>query len=335
MRSRQLTHCDLILLENCFLRCKMCRMWRIPNNSSFTPPAVWKEFLRQLYEYFGSAVQIQFVGGEPLIKEGIFDLIHFAAEKEFTTTMTTNGFLVDGTVAEKIISSGLNTLVFSLDSLNPRIHDDLRGKKGLHDQVLRAIEIVSQCRREYPQINIVTTIMEANLDEIIDLARWVDSRNEIDGISFQAVMQPFNTEPDNQWHQKDEFKFLWPQNFEKINSIVDELINLRETRFKINNPIGQLKAFKAYFNNPERSIKRSQCHLGYSSLSINPRGDVFLCQSLAPIGNIHSDRFPDMWLGEKARDVRKHIRQCKRNCKSMVNCFFQEEQSFPPVASSE
>ena len=59
-------YCDLILLENCMLRCKMCHMWRCEKEIDLVPVPYHKRFIDSLHRYFGSDMQILFVGGEQI-----------------------------------------------------------------------------------------------------------------------------------------------------------------------------------------------------------------------------------------------------------------------------
>ena len=80
------------------------------------------------------------------------------------------------------------------------------------------------------------------------------------------------------------------------------------------------------FKNPEKFVRLSKCHLGYNSITVNTGGDIFLCNSMPPIGNIQDrKRFKDIWFSKKADDVRDTIRKCEHNCKLMINCFYEDE----------
>lgn len=278
--------CDLIITENCMLRCKMCRMWQSKDDSEGLEIEVWKRFIDSFNKFVGGRAQVQFVGGEPLLKRGILDFIRHTAKKGFSTTMTTNAYLMDEKMVNGIIDSGLNTIVLSLDSLKKETHDFLRGIEGVYDRLMGAIELLAKRNSNSLKIHIVTTIMQANLDDLLELTEWVNQNSAINYISFQAIMQPFFTIPDNYWYMKEQFSFLWPKDMAKVDYVLDRLINLKKEGYKISNPSSQLQIFKSYFKHPERFTKSSGCNLGYNSVSVNSAGKIFLCLAMEPIGDI-------------------------------------------------
>ena len=71
-------------------------------------------------------------------------------------------------------------------------------------------------------------------------------------------------------------------------------------------------------------MKKEGCHLGYNSLSVNSSGDVYLCFLQQPIGNIMEDSIEHIWESPLANRVRENIKNCTKNCKSMINCFTEE-----------
>ena len=304
----------------------MCRMWQSKSDAIELPIEVWRDFVDSLADFVGGKVQIQLVGGEPFFKKGVLDLIRHIAQKGFLTTMTTNAFLIDEKMARDVVDSGLNTLVLSLDSKKSQTHDFLRGVEGTYDRLIRAFSYLSKYKNNSLNLHIVATIMQPNLDDIVGLVEWVDKNPTIDLISFQAVMQPFFTPPDETWRERDEFSILWPKDLAKIEHVLDRIIDLKKKGSKITNPIAQFEIFKSYFKDPDRFVKAMRCNLGYNSLTVNTGGDIFLCNLMEPIGNIKDgEKIEEMWSSQKALEVRNKIRSCKRNCKLMINCFFEED----------
>jgi len=317
--------CDLILLENCMLRCRMCSMWQCRNDVNHVPAYYYQSFIDSLYNYFGSHdMQMQFVGGEPLLKPGIIDLIADASCKGFFTSMTTNGFLLNRKKAYQLIETKMSSIALSLDSLRPEVHDFLRGRKGLFKRVMKALKFLMRYRYPEQSVCIVVTIMEPNLDDLIPLADWAQSIDDIAAISFQAVVQPFYTEDNSDWYTKERFRFLWPTDSVKVNSVIDGLIERKEKKYKIGNSSNQLHLFKRYFEYPEQFVKKGGCHLGYNSLSVNSTGDIYLCFDQEPIGNIMRHGIDEVWESPHADKVRARIKGCTQNCKLMMNCFSEE-----------
>ncbi len=319
------SQCDLIVTENCFLRCKMCHIWKYKSDDEVVSFKTYTEFLRSLKDFTEKNMQIQFVGGEPLLKKGIFDLISCASSYGFSTTMTTNGFLVDRQKADELIDSGLNTIGFSLESLQEEKHDFLRGMPGTHKRIMDAICYLE--KSPTPENIFISTIINGeNLEDIIPIAEWVNKSHRLNFVYFQSIMQPFAMTEDDIWYEKEEAKFLWPDT-DAVHRVLDTLSALQKQGYKIANPPGQFGAFKKYFSNPRQFIKKIKCNLGYNAFTVLPNGDVFLCLSMPPIGNIITERLDAIWNSEKALAVRSQIANCQKNCKLMINCFFEDEHA--------
>ncbi len=304
----------------------MCHMWQSKSDSGGPAMRDWERFIDSFSDFVGGKAQIQFVGGEPLMQKGLRSLIKRAASKGFSTTMTTNGYAIDAPMAREIVDAGLSTLVFSLDGMKKETHDFLRGVPGTYARVMNAIDLLGRIRNDSLKIHIVTTIMRQNLDELLGLADWVNQSDVVDNISFQAVTQPFFTPEEHEWYRNEKFSFLWPEDTEKATCVLSGLAELKNKGHKITNPVPQFKVFESYFKHPERFVKNTKCNLGYNSLSVNTAGKIFLCLSMEPIGDIRDGKsVEELWLSEQVRRVREKISHCKDNCKSMINCFFEEE----------
>jgi MoaA/NifB/PqqE/SkfB family radical SAM enzyme len=302
-------------------------MWQSRKDGDTLEIDVWKRFIDSLEDFVGPQAQIQFVGGEPLLKEGVFDLINYAAQKGFTTTMTTNGYLINEEIAQKLIDSKLTSLVLSLESLNRQTHDFIRGREGVYDRAMSAIDLLHNRNNNSLSIHIVTIIMQPNLEDIPNLVEWVNKNQAIQHLSFQAVMQPFFTPLDDQWYEREEFSMLWPKDMSKVEQVLDKLVEYKQRGYKITNPVAQFDVFRAYFRYPQMFVKK-RCHLGYSSLTVNTQGKIFLCNSMESIGDIQEAKdMQELWSSKEAERVRKNIKNCTHNCKLMINCFFEEENS--------
>lgn len=322
---RRPAFCCIGLSTLCFLRCKMCFIWKAQYVKSLEEPTLneWYNFIELLGDLTDNLIEINVSGGEPLLDERNLALVSFSAKRGFPTSMPTNGFLIDEEMAHKITDSGLNAIEISLDGINKDTHDFLRGVEGCYDKVMQAISYLDKYRDNL-EIGILTTISEQNLDEIIQLTECVNKDERTETIIFQAIAQPFNTAFDCEWYNKSEYNFLWPKDIKKANAVINELIRLKKIGYKISNPISQLEVFKRYFENPQDFVKETRCNVDFY-MNINQFGDVFLCVRKEPIGNIKTDNPKDMWYLERANRVREEIKNCRVNCHHLLNCCYEEE----------
>lgn len=102
-------------------------------------------------------------GGEPLLREDIFDLAEHGTRLGLRMVMATNGTLLTSGIAEKIRSSGIQRLSISLDGANPQDHDRFRKVEGAFRAALEGIDILRSAGIEF-QIN--TTVTKHNVDQV-------------------------------------------------------------------------------------------------------------------------------------------------------------------------
>ncbi|MDD5552698.1 MAG: radical SAM protein [Candidatus Omnitrophica bacterium] len=317
---------NIELTKRCVLNCKMCHAWKISEEKEELTIKELKGLIDSLPDVFDSDIAISFGGGEPFLKEGILDIVSVCAGRGYRTIIPTNAFLIDRAMAKKIVDSGLEIIFISLDSLKEETHDYLRGKKGVYNNLMRAIDHISELKKETPRIQISTLITGKNLEDLIGLARWACTDKRLFGISFQAVTAPFYTPEGPAWYLKDEYRELWPKDKTRLKEIIEELIELKGQGLKIWNPVSQLRMFLSYYDNPECFIRKRECHLGRDSLGVGSCGDVFLCYLMEPINNIRDYNLKDIWNNQRAVTIRQRIKECKKNCQILVNCWFEEEK---------
>lgn len=326
--------CCIGIVDNCMLKCKMCQKWKEDSGTAgISQPTTqqWKTFIRQLRDLVDPGFEIDFGGGEALMHKDVLELVAYAKSLGFRTTIASNGFLIDEKMAKRIVDAGLDSLVLSLDSLKPEIHDSMRGVSGVAQRVLNAIEYV----RKYSttiHVGICTIIMEQTLDGLVDLAEWVNNnRDKMNSILFMAAMQPNNTEVKEGWFENEHDHF-WPKDIKKVYRVIDELIMRRKNGYWIGDSVVQLEAFKSYFKDPSKFVKNSPCNLD-RAIHASSIGDVFLCYRYALLGNIkNGDDIRTLWQSQAAELARQDIRKCKDNCHFLLNCFYEGDYPFSVVA---
>jgi len=116
-------------------------------------------------------------GGEPLLREDIYDLIRYGASKGFRMGLGSNGSLLDEVVARKLRDAGIKTVSISLDSSIPEKHDEFRGVEGSWQKAVKAVKALKQ-NGVLVQVN--TTVTQQNhgeIDEIMSLAEQIGVEN--------------------------------------------------------------------------------------------------------------------------------------------------------------
>lgn len=323
--------CAVSIVFKCMLRCRMCRIWE---NNVVDELSIesWKGVIDDLAGFMDENRTINFAGGEPLLKDGLIELIEYSNKKGFKPAICTNAWLIDEEMAKRLVDSGLDIVAISLDSLNEKTHDYLRGAEGSYKRAMDAIGYLNKYNKDNKiRVHVQPIISEVNIEDLIDLTHWVNRHEGLGDITFLAIIQPPHTNSDYQeWYTKEEFKELWPKDKGKINAVMDELIRLKMSdkvkSYKIGNQVFQLQAYKEYLANPLEFYKKEvQCNIGTQFINIHTNGDVKLCHySDIIVGNLTKQRIEDIWNSALTNSVRDKIKVCNKKCHQILNCMKDE-----------
>ncbi len=102
-------------------------------------------------------------GGEPMLREDIYDIATYGTEKGLRMVMAPNGTLINKHSAKKLSDAGIKRISISLDGATKEKHDKFRGVDGAFEKALNGIKVAKDAGIDF-QIN--TTITKTNLDEI-------------------------------------------------------------------------------------------------------------------------------------------------------------------------
>jgi len=121
---------------------------------------------------FGSPVLL-FSGGEPLMREDIFELISFAGERGLRTVLSTNGTLINKKTARKLKDLDLSYVGISLDGMR-QTHDKFRGVTGAFDAAMAGLKT---CREAGMKVGLRFTINKKNAGEIPEIFTLLEQEN--------------------------------------------------------------------------------------------------------------------------------------------------------------
>ncbi|ADJ25765.1 Radical SAM domain protein [Dehalogenimonas lykanthroporepellens BL-DC-9] len=154
-----------IVVWNCTRACNLhCIHCYASATSNCSPEEVTtgqaKEFIKGLAE-FGVPVLL-FSGGEPLLRDDLFELASFARDNGLRVALSTNGTLIDQTTARKIQLAGFAEVGISLDGIGEN-NDRFRVKQGAFDDALQGIR---HCVELNQRVSLRLTITSHNFKEI-------------------------------------------------------------------------------------------------------------------------------------------------------------------------
>ncbi len=170
--------CNYYLTYRCNGKCRFCEIWRRPEwqgvpDARLTDVLYNLKVLRQVGIKF-----VDFTGGEPLLYPELPEALHFARARGFLTSITTNCQLYPERASE--IKGLVNFLHFSLDALNPSLHNQLRGG-DFFDAVMTSVELAHRLG-ERPDI--LFTVTPKNYQELPALAAFCQQQR------FMLIVNP-------------------------------------------------------------------------------------------------------------------------------------------------
>lgn len=153
------------MTRSCNLACVHCRASSVhaPYKSELDT-AECKALLDDISNF--SHPVIILTGGEPLLREDIFEIAAHGSGLGLRMVLSTNGTLITDEITRKIIDSGIKRVSVSIDGNDANSHDSFRGVPGAFERALRGIECMKKIGMDF-QIN--TTITRANIHKIADI----------------------------------------------------------------------------------------------------------------------------------------------------------------------
>jgi len=271
----------------------MCNVWSYPTKpSEEISPAV----LEKLPDMFFTNV----TGGEPFVREDLPDIVEVLKRKSRRLVVITNGYFTDRIISlcRKFPGIGLR---ISIEGL-PKANDCIRGIPDGFDRGLRTLlELRSM---GFKDIGFSTTVQDLNCMDLVQLYRL-----------DQALGYEFAT---SALHNSHYFHKLDNRiaDKEKVCGEFQKLVRLLLCSKRPKD------WFRAYFNygliNYIRGNRRLlPCEMGNNGFFVDPWGDVLVCNGMdekRPIGNLKENTWEEIWDGERARETRSMVKNCKKEC---------------------
>ena len=158
----------LELTMRCNERCLHCGSSCGDVASEELTAAQYAKFLAEVKGDFGTEKKMLCItGGEPLLRNDFFDIMGNAHELGFKWGMTSNGTLIDATVAKDLKRVGMNTISISIDGLE-ETHDAFRRTPGGWKKAMNGIECLIR-EGGFQAIQATTVVTHQNIGQLDEL----------------------------------------------------------------------------------------------------------------------------------------------------------------------
>lgn len=167
-RSKTVPPCKLIAWEvtkSCNLACIHCRAEAHPDPYEGELSTEEAKALINTFPEVGNPIII-FTGGDPMMRQDIYELVSHASSVGLTCAFSPNGTLITAENARELREAGVDRCSISIDGADAASHDAFRGVPGAFDASMRGIEYLKAAGLPF-QIN--TTVTRANLDSFRDI----------------------------------------------------------------------------------------------------------------------------------------------------------------------
>jgi radical SAM protein with 4Fe4S-binding SPASM domain len=240
-----------------------------------------------------------FSGGEPLLREDIFELGRYAKEKGLRIVLSSNGTLITKELAFRIKEVGFQYVGISLDGRRDT-HDKFRGIPGAFDKALVGLRILNQ---EGVKTGIRFTINKYNHKELPDLLELVEEENIPRFCMYHLVYagrgkMMVNQDSDN-IDRLEYMEFLCKKTLELHQKGVETEILTTDNHA---DAVLILKYIAENLPEKKEEIRRllnlhGGCSAGVKIANIDPKGDVYPCQFFRnrSLGNTKERRFSQIW----------------------------------------
>lgn len=263
-------------------------------------------------------------GGEPLLREDVFDIARYGTDKGLRMCLATNGTLVSDEVCVKIKDSGIRIVSLSLDGSEEKVHDDFRNQEGAFAGTLNAARLFREHGIEFIINSSFTKRNQEEIPKVYELAR------ELGATAWYLFMIVPTGRGEDIMHElisQEEYEKIleWHYEMEKDESTLLVRPTCAPHYYRI--VLQKSREEGAKFE--RRTLKFSTggskgCIAGQLIALIDVDGNVLPCSYFPkPAGNIRQKPFREIWehseLFQELRDFKKYKGKCG-SCEYVTVC---------------
>lgn len=251
--------------------------------------------------------EIAFTGGDPMLRDDLFDLIDYTKRKGIIIHLLGNPFLINEEMAEKLKKHGVSRYQVSLDGLKEK-HDFLR-KKGSFDATIKAIDVL---RSHDIQVGVMFTLSKYNMEDLIPLMSVV-AEHDVTAFTFARICGIGNgTKLTQEIVTPNEYRDLLIKYDAKATEICK---NNSKTFFGRKCHLFKLLDYEKGSLNPagDENTVYAGCTMGITGLIVVADGTVMACRRLpSPIGKVPEQKLIDIFINSKELNKYRDINSLEK-----------------------
>jgi MoaA/NifB/PqqE/SkfB family radical SAM enzyme len=307
----------------CNLTCEHCFYWRNLNQRDDLTLEEFAKLSREL----GRFENLNLSGGEPFIRPDFAEVCSLFVEHNGVQQIyaPTSGYFTDRTEAalRKVLahrSLRLFVCELSLDGM-PEYHNRFRGNPKSFDRAMQTYDMLAALQKEDPRLRIhsVGTATHENMGELRQLTKYLHDRCPAMDHHNLAVIRGDRKNPSLKGPVLEQYRELY-------RYVASVWKDREEGRFgAVVEPLLQWAKGKTM----ETDTQYVPCTAGNLTGVVYANGDVSVCETHPPLGNLRKKSFFEIWDSPEARSLRASIRA--RECHCTTEVFLWPSVVFQPV----
>src|SRR5512141_267235 len=134
---------------------------------------------------FGNHPILIFTGGDPMMRQDLFELIEYATQRGLRCSLTpTATALPTRERLEKVRDAGIRRIALSLDAPRPEVHDNFRQVPGSWQ---RTMDILHRAQDVGLSVQVNTTVSKHNVDILHEMIPFIQEVNAVQWSVFFLV----------------------------------------------------------------------------------------------------------------------------------------------------
>ncbi|MBN2482665.1 MAG: glycosyltransferase [Candidatus Omnitrophica bacterium] len=305
----------LDITHRCNLSCRICDIWKTAKEESDLELRYVKKVLREARRL--GIKEITLSGGEPLLRKDIPEIFDHARHLGLKKIgVLSNGLAVKEMFSrlEPYLTDETISLIISLDSITPRIHNYMRNSPCAWEHTVESLRLLAalKSRRAQVRFNVISIICGANLKELPQLIPFLYEL-KVNSLQFQALL------PNNLRMADRRQSPFWvtPDQLPLLDKTVDLLIQTKK-RYKdfICNSEENLLLMKKYYRRQLRGTD-VRCKSAQKTMLIANEGKSATCFSF--YGDIKKQSLRDILDGAARIHAYNQAARCPWPC--LLPCF--------------